>query len=368
MTNATDIIGYTADADTYCPSCAIRYYSQSDNVIEEDTLDGEGNPVNPIFGDAETDTPIFCTWCHEPIPTRIIHYGPESGIDCLCDECQEQAPSDRCPSCYVPVLTRTCSECSIQVRYADCGHSEQPGAVATDPDGRDRCMTCSTYQRGTTGPLSPCVVDGCGMFSSDLPVHLWAVHGLRAELEPCDPPCGPDPCTRHGGTILCRFDSDWWTPAEEKARVALAIQQGRTANDWYIRAGVTDGADRYSCRKCGEAIHPWYTRCEACGDLHPSQEPEPPRWTCAECGTDDYESEIDAERCCSDFYCYDCDYDRSDLREACYCLPDHLKDDYTLACTMHHEHVVSCLDQASGIAFRNKYGQAMADLAGTRLD
>ena len=269
MTNATDIIGYTADADTYCPSCAIHHYTRFDDVIYKDTLDREGNPVSPIFGDAETDNPITCALCHEPIVTRIIHYGPESGVDCWCDDCGQQ-------------------------------------------------------------------------------------------VAPCDPPCGPDSCTRRGGTILCRYDSAWWTPEGEA--------EAQVADDWYTLAGVTDGSDSFSCAKCGETIHPWYTRCEACGDTSPGTPPEPQLWTCSECGTNDYDSELDAERCCSDFYCHDCEYELSDLRESCYCLPDHLKGDYELACTLHHEHVVTCLDQESRIAFRNRYGQAMADFAGTHLD
>ena len=170
-----------------------------------------------------------------------------------------------------------------------------------------------------TATLSPCLVDGCGMSSSDLPVHLWAVHGLRAADAPvcghydsvarcphCDLYlCFDETCPAYGthDMLICG-DEDWENPV---------------ADDWYILSGITDGSDSFPCRKCGETIHPWYTRCEACGDTSPGTPPKPQLWTCSECGTSDYDSELDAERCCSLWYCHDCGYDRGDLREQCHC-------------------------------------------------
>jgi hypothetical protein len=49
------VIGYTADADIWCPACAEEVYGP----LTEDTEDREGNLIYPIFAVGEwKDTPI----------------------------------------------------------------------------------------------------------------------------------------------------------------------------------------------------------------------------------------------------------------------------------------------------------------------
>ncbi len=52
-----EVLGYTADADTYCPKCAEEIYPTG--------TDKEGNEVYPIFADNEWGTPIYCAACGE---------------------------------------------------------------------------------------------------------------------------------------------------------------------------------------------------------------------------------------------------------------------------------------------------------------
>ena len=60
---AWEIIGYTADADVWCPICAREAYGPLTEVTE----DHEGNPVHPIFAVEEWDYPPVCCRCREPL-------------------------------------------------------------------------------------------------------------------------------------------------------------------------------------------------------------------------------------------------------------------------------------------------------------
>jgi len=57
------IIGYTADADTWCPTCATRNYGAN----LETATDDEGNEVYPIFDTDEVASYWVCHSCTEPI-------------------------------------------------------------------------------------------------------------------------------------------------------------------------------------------------------------------------------------------------------------------------------------------------------------
>ena len=79
--NSTDIIGYTADADTWCPDCAVTEYGGANrNIILvngvpgfiETPLGNEGNYVQTMFCGEETDTSIRCRRCMEPIETTVL--------------------------------------------------------------------------------------------------------------------------------------------------------------------------------------------------------------------------------------------------------------------------------------------------------
>lgn len=63
----TDVVGYTFDADTYCPDCTAKRYADKwtkDGWISEDAVDSENNPVHPIFAESEWDSPAHCSDCH----------------------------------------------------------------------------------------------------------------------------------------------------------------------------------------------------------------------------------------------------------------------------------------------------------------
>lgn len=60
--SATDVVGYTADADTYCVPCTHRIYGD-DNMGANPVYDGEGNEVHPIFGSDEGWEGEVCGSC-----------------------------------------------------------------------------------------------------------------------------------------------------------------------------------------------------------------------------------------------------------------------------------------------------------------
>lgn len=62
--NATDIIGYSYEADHHCVECAqVRFGSP----VPDDAEDEEGNPVHPIFAGDEFEEPPVCGDCGEAL-------------------------------------------------------------------------------------------------------------------------------------------------------------------------------------------------------------------------------------------------------------------------------------------------------------
>ena len=62
-----DVLGYTADADTYCEDCARKRYGGTD----ENALDSEGNELGAIFADSEWDRPVHCADCHAHLEATL---------------------------------------------------------------------------------------------------------------------------------------------------------------------------------------------------------------------------------------------------------------------------------------------------------
>ena len=60
---AWEVIGYTADADIWCPQCAWEVYG----ALTRDTKDHEGNPICSIFACEEWDDAPVCNCCREPL-------------------------------------------------------------------------------------------------------------------------------------------------------------------------------------------------------------------------------------------------------------------------------------------------------------
>lgn len=76
-----EVVGYSYNADTFCPDCTIEYIRIIDPSITSEGIskilqgevefpDNEGNPIHPIFGTQEAgDTPDHCGDCGEFIDT-----------------------------------------------------------------------------------------------------------------------------------------------------------------------------------------------------------------------------------------------------------------------------------------------------------
>ena len=71
-----DVLGYTADADVYCPTCADRRYGPQPEVLTaEEWQDDEGNEIGVIFADSEWDSPQHCSDCQVFLPVALTQEG-----------------------------------------------------------------------------------------------------------------------------------------------------------------------------------------------------------------------------------------------------------------------------------------------------
>ena len=69
------VVGYTADADVYCPPCAAALYG-ADVLDDTKTVYGrEGNVVAPLFASEEWDYAPTCGRCHAALPYTAIDDG-----------------------------------------------------------------------------------------------------------------------------------------------------------------------------------------------------------------------------------------------------------------------------------------------------
>lgn len=82
MSHPFDIIGYTADADIYCPPCARDIYGAGIST-GIGIKDREGNLVAPVFADSEWDYPVSCGKCHQFIEARLTKDGIQSSYEMI---------------------------------------------------------------------------------------------------------------------------------------------------------------------------------------------------------------------------------------------------------------------------------------------
>lgn len=101
---AWDIVGYTADADLWCPACATATYAPDGAAeVPEDAEDGEGNLVHPIFASDELEPGDRCGACHEYLagaePDEPDEPEAPDEWPC-CPHCLPNHPAHRTPHHY----------------------------------------------------------------------------------------------------------------------------------------------------------------------------------------------------------------------------------------------------------------------------
>jgi hypothetical protein len=88
-----DVVGYTADADVYCPLCATTIYGEG--ILGENGIkDHEGNLVAPVFAEAEFDYPASCGKCHEFINTNLTSVGIMCAYDMIEESLEKESVTD----------------------------------------------------------------------------------------------------------------------------------------------------------------------------------------------------------------------------------------------------------------------------------
>lgn len=88
-----DVVGYTADADVYCPLCASTIYG--DGISGENGIkDHEGNLVAPVFAEAEFDYPVSCGKCHVFIDTNLTNIGIMCAYDMIEESLEKESVTD----------------------------------------------------------------------------------------------------------------------------------------------------------------------------------------------------------------------------------------------------------------------------------
>lgn len=65
------VVGFTANADIYCPECAARLYGPDTPARR----DREGNGVHAVFSDSVWDAPQHCGACGRFLPVRLTRAG-----------------------------------------------------------------------------------------------------------------------------------------------------------------------------------------------------------------------------------------------------------------------------------------------------
>lgn len=90
MAHPFDVIGYTADADVYCPPCARNIYG--DGISGENGIkDREGNLVGPVFADSEWDYPVSCGKCLEFIDANLTNDGIQVAYEMIAESYDRKA-------------------------------------------------------------------------------------------------------------------------------------------------------------------------------------------------------------------------------------------------------------------------------------
>lgn len=124
---ATDVVGYTADADMHCVDCAHRIYGD-DKGGSEPKQDGEGNQVHPIFASDEGWDDEHCGTCGKPLSEgRRIYSSLQAQAGTKCAECghssDEHVRGAVCPTCGCTSFTaRTASKTAAE--QCDSTHPE----------------------------------------------------------------------------------------------------------------------------------------------------------------------------------------------------------------------------------------------------
>lgn len=65
---AWQILGFTADGDSYCTGCAERVYGPD----RAERRDREGNPVHPVFAEDEWTYVPVCAACGAALGVRLV--------------------------------------------------------------------------------------------------------------------------------------------------------------------------------------------------------------------------------------------------------------------------------------------------------
>jgi hypothetical protein len=77
-----DIVGYVADANTWCVDCTKEKYGD-DKLGAEPKFDSAHNVVAPIFADSESDTPSSCANCGVYIDENLTSEGVEYAFNMI---------------------------------------------------------------------------------------------------------------------------------------------------------------------------------------------------------------------------------------------------------------------------------------------
>ncbi len=83
LTPATEVVGYTYEADYHCVDCTRSRFGQESNehsYAEQGIVDSERNPIHPVFADSETRAGTACGTCYE---TYIEPYQDRACVVCI---------------------------------------------------------------------------------------------------------------------------------------------------------------------------------------------------------------------------------------------------------------------------------------------
>lgn len=196
---ATDVVGYTADADMHCVDCAHRIYGD-DKGGSEPKQDGEGNQVHPIFASDEGWDDEHCGTCGKPLSEgRRIYSSLQAQAGTKCAECghssDEHVRGAVCPTCGCTSFTARTAALMVEAT-GDPAEGFDPWKTTpsrfwnenTPVYDIDRIPPGVGAHIGEGRFVQRCGEDGCGALFPANPTahqkHLWHAHQISVPLLP----------------------------------------------------------------------------------------------------------------------------------------------------------------------------------------
>ena len=117
--HATDIVGFTYNADIFCNECAAK--AGADLIA---FTDSEGNESRPVFASDEFDLQPHCSACNAEIEGATVTRADCQDSKCYCEESLDRLTT--CKDCELTVCVEKCNcDCGTVLECTDCAQERE---------------------------------------------------------------------------------------------------------------------------------------------------------------------------------------------------------------------------------------------------